>query len=687
MDIEGEVEDEDNPDDRRDAHGQEVGVGRLRLATSTVRTTEGSQHPDSSWTTERATTAAEKKAGLLQFQIALRQKLTLRAWTSAETLDLWLSGRNKRKPCRKLAALDPVKIREWIGPGQLTSFIKNCDFVIWKQGERDIEFSLPDPNPITGTSEGRRVVTPPPPPGPVRKPLPYSPLRQNPTDVRRQDTTIQLTRLVDWLSERLGSRAPSQGEERDIQRAKGRRFSRDLRGFDEPDKHKEEDPTLTPPEQLLQEGKEWFLKQQVGPFLDKVRNMARGPEQVRLRNSQSVRLYVSNLRARTKDDIISKLRGMGLQILREDLAKFELKYSRKLRLETSALTVIVIPNSRLNDFMQGDTCIEGIMGPATFTILNDEVDTVHQAELKPNSQIDRKRFPLLTNIWTALGASEAQFMAWILLCSSSHDAHHLDDWLPESVAISSPDGPAHLPTVWGRKNQKWHRGHITLQSGSPLVQKQSRNTLAAVTSIAGVDKLYETAGLDNTMTPPRKLAKIPRRVVRVGLPTIEKVDTWVTLNNMLAGDKTLAGDATRILRAAPQWLQRCGIHSNMDPVLGRCSWEEDTSISIRFRQTQRKKLLHVDRTTMRLDTCAMLNKLQKICWPDNANFEIQDVECVGYIAHTTTRGLEGMITVNYRPHVPMEQDILVGVLLSMYMDNDIPEGERGCTHKWCPLID
>jgi hypothetical protein len=371
MDIEGEVEDEDNPDDRRDAHGQEVGVGRLRLATSTVRTTEGSQHPDISWATERATTAAEKKAGLLQFQTALRRKLTPKAWISAGALDLWLSGRNKRMPCRILAALDPVKIREWIGPGQFIPFIKNCDFVIWKQGERDIEFSRPDPNPVTGTSEGRRVVTPPPPPGPMRKPLSYNPLRQNPTDVRRQDTTIQLTRLVDWLSEHLGSRIPSQGEERDIQRAKGRRFSRDLRGFNEPDEQKEEDPTLPPPEQLLQEGKEWFLNQQVGPFLDKVRNKARDPERVRLLNSPSVRLYVSNLRACTKNDIISKLRGMGLQILREDLAKFEVKYSKKLRLETSALTVIVQPDLRLNDFIQGEACIEGIMGPATFTILSD----------------------------------------------------------------------------------------------------------------------------------------------------------------------------------------------------------------------------------------------------------------------------------------------------------------------------
>jgi len=570
-DIGQEVEEGEHPDGRREANGKDGGDGLRRPATSTTRTTERPQNPDpmhASWATERATAAEDKQAGLLQFQNALRRKLKPKTWTSAETLENWLSGRNKRTPCRILAALDPVKIREWIGPGQFTSFIRNCDFVIWKQGERDIEFSQPDPNPVTGPSEGRRVMTPPSPSGPVRRPLPYSPHRQNPTDVRRQDTTTQLTKLGDWFSERLKSRIPSEGEERDVQRAKGRRLSRDLRGFDELEEHKEEDPDPTPPEQLLQEGKKWFLQQRVGPFLDRVRNIARGPEQARLRNSQSVRLYISNLRARTKDDIIHKLRGMGLRIIREDLAKFELKYSRKLRLETSALTVLVLSDKRLEEFMQGEASIEGIMGPATLTILNDEVDTVHQAELKPNSQTDRKRLPLLTNIWTALGASETQFMTWILLCSSSHDARHLNDWLPESVAISSPDGPAHLPTIWGEKNQKWHRGHITLQSGSPLVQKQSRDTLAAVMSIAGVDKLYETKGLENTMTPPRKPAKIPRRVVRVGLPAVEKVDTWVQNNIMLATDETLVEEATKILRTAPQWLQRCGIHAKMDPVLG-----------------------------------------------------------------------------------------------------------------------
>jgi hypothetical protein len=75
------------------------------------------------------------------------EKLIPNIWTSAGALDQCLSGRNRRHPCRKLATLEPVKVREWIDPDHFTSFIKKCPFVIWRQGERDIDFSLPDPNP------------------------------------------------------------------------------------------------------------------------------------------------------------------------------------------------------------------------------------------------------------------------------------------------------------------------------------------------------------------------------------------------------------------------------------------------------------------------------------------------------------------------------------------------------------
>jgi hypothetical protein len=136
------------------------------------------------------------------------------------------------------------------------------------------------------------------------------------------------------------------------------------------------------------------------------------------------------------------------------------------------------------------------------------------------------------------------------------------------------------------------------------------------------------------MTPPRKPENLPRRIIRVVIPETAKVETWVSFNNLLAGDETLAEEEARILRAAPKWVQRCGVHVKMDPVLGRCSWEEDSSICIRFRQTQRRNLQNVDRTTMRFNTCAMLNKQQKIYWSDNVDFEIQDIECISYITET-----------------------------------------------------
>ena len=73
-------------------------------------------------------------------------------------------------------------------------------------------------------------------------------------------------KLVDWIVERIGSRVPSLDEERDLQRAKGRRVHRDLRGFDKPNNGPEPDDDSfqrAPVEQLYQEGKRWFLDQRV----------------------------------------------------------------------------------------------------------------------------------------------------------------------------------------------------------------------------------------------------------------------------------------------------------------------------------------------------------------------------------------------------------------------------------------
>jgi hypothetical protein len=79
--------------------------------------------------------------------------------------------------------------------------------------------------------------------------------------------------LVDWLTDRMKSRTPSSEEEQESQRAKERSLHRHLRGFNKPN----DDPSPQ------------------APFVE--------------------RLYVSNIRARTKEDIKSKLKSEGIQIL------------------------------------------------------------------------------------------------------------------------------------------------------------------------------------------------------------------------------------------------------------------------------------------------------------------------------------------------------------------------------------
>ncbi len=171
-------------------------------------------------------------------------------------------------------------------------------------------------------------------------------------------------------------------------------------------------------------------------------------------------------------------------------------FTTKLRIQSATLTVWVQSDQKLTDLLRGIISLDGILGPATITLIEEDSEAIHQLELRPNKQIDRRGMPFLTNIWSTLGASEPQILAWILLCTSSQLGQH---WIAESAILAHPDGPAHLPTIWGSKDQRWHRGHLLLQSETPAVPCHSRDSLAAVSSISNVDRLYATAGLQDAL--------------------------------------------------------------------------------------------------------------------------------------------------------------------------------------------
>jgi hypothetical protein len=219
-----------------------------------------------------------------------------------------------------------------------------------------------------------------------------------------------------------------------------------------------------------------------------------------------------------------------------------------LRIQSASLTVWVQSDQKLTDLLRGVSSLDVILGPATITLIEEDSDVLHQMELKPIKQIDRRGMPLLTNIWSTLGASEAQILSWILLYTSSQCGQH---WIAESVILAHPDGPAHLPTIWGNKNQRWHRGHLLLQSETPAVPCHSRDSLAAVSSISSVVRLHTTGGLQDALVPPRKPDNHPRQIIRIGLPKVETTATWISNNQLIQHHPEMAIEAANILSSAP----------------------------------------------------------------------------------------------------------------------------------------
>ena len=83
-------------------------------------------------------------------------------------------------------------------------------------------------------------------------------------------------------------------------------------------------------------------------------------------------------------DIQSRLHNIVITIIQELKAFFEIQYTTKLRIQSAVLTVWVQSDQKLNDLLRGTSSLDGILGPATITLIEDDSESIHQMELKPN---------------------------------------------------------------------------------------------------------------------------------------------------------------------------------------------------------------------------------------------------------------------------------------------------------------
>ena len=462
------------------------------------------------------TDQADRQRGLQRFQESLKKKLTRSSteWTPLLTITQWLSGQNRQRPCQSLLDLDPHQIQTWIGQEQdITSYIKSRDFILVKQKTAGVLLAL-RPSATVPTAhlakqwppqarepreEGRRVVPPPTDLPTIQKKS--SSIANCPKDTSWEEATEARLNLLDHLVQVSKSSSQGKGDLPEQDKWLDQRIRHNVKGI-----VRDVSPSVPLPEQLYCQGRKWFQDNKVGQFLDNLNNFARKPEFQRTSNSVSTRIRISNTKVRSKQILLSQIKDIDIRLLREDQAEFGIKFNNHSRIQSASLEVDVQVDGKLMELLQGITHLDGIGGRATITHINDDIETLHHMELKPNKQKDRRGLPLLTNIWTTIGASESQILTWIMMCTSVQP-----DWLAESAILSSPDGPDSLQNIWGSKEQRTHRGHIMLQSTSPTTPAHPRETTAAMSSIAGDDRLHRSSGLEDTITPPRKPTNTPRK--------------------------------------------------------------------------------------------------------------------------------------------------------------------------------
>ena len=251
----------------------------------------------------------EKQKIWQQFQLALCHKLTPGVWISSEAIVRWLSGRNRHDPCHRLSSFNSYKIQEWIGHRHtLTSCLQECPYIIWRQGKKTLNshYQIWSLNKKTHKNEISGII-PPQSQLPVliqkgKRIIPrhsrvqhedlylvsrFERVRRTSPDRSQQSkewnwsTVLLIACLVEPLHRKRNKSYYEQKKDT---------LLRDLREFHKPqDDHS---PQFEVEGEMYQEVRQWFIEQEAGPFLDKIRKMVRRPEGQELVIKTSFRLRI-----------------------------------------------------------------------------------------------------------------------------------------------------------------------------------------------------------------------------------------------------------------------------------------------------------------------------------------------------------------------------------------------------------
>ena len=494
----------------------------------------------------------------------------------------------------------------------------------------------------------------------------------------RREALLQIAArwsFQDAAQARANSQAAAREEQREIQQA--RRLSELLQWFGD---HELSD--VEEARNALKEGKEW-VREQLNPWTSKWIKAHKESRWTELKSERVVVATFEHWLVQSKDEAVIALQRAGIRCdSQEDWNNIVWQEHRRSNLSRTTVTVrvTVLNNKALCDLFLGVTQVQGADGPALCQIdkLNHHPQWRKQAVLQPANDRSRARMQKWRQIWRLLGASEEQVRCVIQLASETT----VDSWQTDQVRLWSPDGVRSLDTIWGDARHREARGQIRLGGKTNSASEREYQVLSNRWAVTG-RQAFENRK-PGTKVGLIAIPDLPQMAVPIGIPFQRKLQQWqANCDRLIEHADTSTANAEQVFSSAPYWLKRPCIQTKWEPLLEHSEQEFWSSVCIRFCQVRRARISRVqhERTPV-LDILELLNLIQSKCRPMTRAFQVEDVDFVGF--YNDEGMLEGMLSIQVRRDVSLEDDQLVGAYAALFFGNMIQTGP-GAHMKWCPV--
>ena len=307
-------------------------------------------------------------------------------------------------------------------------------------------------------------------------------------------------------------------------------------------------------------------------------------------------------------------------------------------------------------------------------------DSIYAASLQLHSTPNRLTLRSLADLLEAVGAREVEILALLEFMLARTTVGQGENTHPiASIHCRQGNKLLTVKEACGTKQQTRAPGEIYVRTIRPAVPTELEDQWARMTGIAGEAEFFQRQA-DMVSSGNRKGL---RSNASIAIMQSRSSAVSMSLSGNSADD---CGDSHTMAMVgnAPGWMMRNKVKAHWTPEKWRAEVERNSAMCIRFEQKYVKENAPaVERNATRHAIKQALNNIQRACWTEAINFEVEHVDFLGYWRRNGK--FTGMITVACPDGGDIERVTLAATLLAFFIGNDSVQPDSRAEHKWCPM--